>query len=198
MSVELGPVILEHLTRVEVSEAARMVRHAVPGMAGDLSQVLGRPSVTIRIHGIFYGAGAAGDLGALRAAYLEGKPVDFFAEAVGEGYFAQVLIAQLQVVQRAGFLDQFDYVCDVVEFVEPPAPAFADPFGVLDAELADEATTFMDDVQNSLEEVSGLVELIANLPSFGDPTRRLPQLLESYTDLTKGGVSVLAAIRDSL
>ena len=95
MSVELGNVTLQHLTQVDVSEATRVVRHAVPGLSGDLSQVLGRPSVTVRLQGIFYGAGAADELGALRGAHLAGKPVDFFTDAVGEGYFAQVLILSL-------------------------------------------------------------------------------------------------------
>ena len=69
------------------------------------------------------------------AAYLERKPVDFFTEAIGEGYFAQVLIAKLEVSQQAGYPDQFDFGCAVVEYVEPPEPVTADPFASLDAGL---------------------------------------------------------------
>lgn len=196
MAIELGSTTLEHLTRVDVSEAARVVRHPVPGMVGDLSQVLGRPSVTVRFQGIFYGADAATELGDLRTAHLAGEPVDFFTEAVGEGYFAQVLITRLQVAQRAGYPDQFDYACEVMEYVEPPEPAISDPFGALDAGLLDEATAFMDDVQNALDEVSGLVDLIANAPSFGDPTSQLPQMLEAFSGLAEGGTGTLTTIRD--
>ena len=199
MAVELGSVSLQHLTRVDVSEAARVVRHPVPGLSGDLSQVLGRPSVTVRLQGIFYGAEAAGELEALRTAHLAGEPLDFFTEAVGEGYFAQVLITRLQVAQRAGYPDQFDYACEVMEYVEPPQPAAADPFAALDAldaGLLDEAAGFLDDVQNALAEVSSLVELIANAPSFGDPTTQLPQLLDAFEGLAQGGIPTLAAIRD--
>lgn len=199
MAVELGSVSLQHLTRVDVSGAARVVRHPVPGLSGDLSQVLGRPSVTVRLQGIFYGAEAAGELEALRTAHLAGEPLDFFTEAVGEGYFAQVLITRLQVAQRAGYPDQFDYACEVMEYVEPPQPAAADPFAALDAldaGLLDEAAGFLDDVQNALAEVSSLVQLVANAPSFGDPTTQLPQLLDAFKGLAQGGIPTLAAIRD--
>jgi hypothetical protein len=196
MSIELGGTTLEHLTRVDVSEATRVVRHAVPGLSGDLSQVLGRPSVVVRFQGIFYGADALDELSALRAAHLAGEPVDFFTAAVGEGYFAQVLITRLHVAQRAGYPDQFDYACEVVEYVEPPEPAAADPFGALDAGLLDEATAFMDDVQNALDEVAGLVELVANAPSFGDPTTKLPQLLDLFTNWKDGGVGALTNVRE--
>jgi hypothetical protein len=196
MSVELGSTTLEHLTHVEVHEATRFVRHAVPGMSGDLSQVLGRPSVAVRFQGIFYGATALDELGGLRTAHLAGSPVDFFTDAVGEGYFAQVLITRLQVAQRAGYPDQFDFACEVMEYVEPPAPAVSDPFGALDTGLLGEAAGFMDDVQNALDEVSGLVDLIANSPSFGDPTAQLPQMLDAFKSLAQGGTGTLTNIRD--
>ena len=196
MSIELGNITLEHLTHVDVSEATRIVRHAVPGLSGDLSQVLGRPSVTVRFDGIFYGADAATELGNLRTAHLAGEPVDFFTAAVGEGYFAQVLINRLQVAQRAGYPDQFDFACEVTEYVEPPEPAISDPFSALDADLLNEATAFMDDVQNALDEVSGLVDLIANVPSFGDPTSQLPEMLDGFTDLADGSTGTLTTIRD--
>ena len=196
MAVELGNVTLEHLTRVDVREATRVVRHPVPGLSGDLSQVLGRPSVAVRLQGVFYGAEAAGDLEALRTAHLAGEPLDFFTEAVGEGYFTQVLITGLHVAQRAGYPDQFDYACDVMEYVEPPQPAASDPFAGLDAGLLDEAAGFLDDVQNALAEVSSLVELVANAPSFADPTTQLPKLLDAFDGLVQGGLPMLVAVRD--
>jgi hypothetical protein len=196
MGVELGSATLEHLTHVEVHEATRVVRHAVPGMRGDLSQVMGRPSVEVRFQGIFYGATALDELGGLRTAHLAGKPVDFFTDAVGEGYFAQVLITRLQVAQRAGYPDQFDFACEVVEYVEPPEPAVSDPFGELDTGLLDEAAGFMDDVQDALDAVSGMVDLVANAPSFGDPTTQLPQMLDAFKNLTEGGAGTLINIRD--
>jgi hypothetical protein len=198
VTIELGDTTLTQLTHISVQEQARIVRHPVPGMSGDLSQTLGRPSVVVRFQGIFYGAQATDDLGSLRQAYLEEKPVDFFTEAVGEGYFAQVLITRLEVNQRAGYLDQFDYTCEVVESVEPPEPVAAAGFGLegLDAGLLSEAMSFMDDVQNALQQVSELTDLLANAPSFGDPTARLPEMLDQFTALTGSGTGTLTHILD--
>lgn len=198
MTIELGDITLSQLTHISVQEQARIVRHPVPGMSGDLSQTLGRPSVLVRFQGIFYGEKAADDLGGLRRAYLDEHPVDFFTEAVGEGYFAQVLITRLEVNQRAGYLDQFDYVCEVVEYVEPPEPVVAAPLGLegLDADLLGEAMSFVDDVQNALAQVSELTDLLANAPAFGDPTSRLPQMLDQFTALTGSGTTTLTHIRN--
>lgn len=201
MAIELSGVTLEHLTHVDVAERARIVRHAVPGMMGDLTQVLGRPSVEVTFTGIFYGAQAATDLAALRRAFATGAPVDFFTEAVGEGYFAQVLITNIAVAQRAGYLDQFDYTCTVIEYIEPPEPVLTNPLGAIDAELLDEAEAFMDDVQNAIDAVSKLSDLIANVPNFGDPTERLSGMLDTFTTVAgdgSAGVSALTSLRDLL
>jgi hypothetical protein len=196
VTIELGDTTLTQLTHISVQEEARIVRHPVPGMSGDLSQTLGRPSVVVRFQGIFYGAQAADDLGNLRKAYLDEHPVDFFTEAVGEGYFAQVLITRLEVNQRAGYLDQFDYICEVVEYVEPPEPVTTTGFGLdaLNTDLLGEAASFMDDVQNALQQVSELTDLLANAPSFGDPTTRLPEMLDQFTALTGSGKGTLTNI----
>jgi hypothetical protein len=201
MAIELGGVTLEHLTHVNVTEQVRIVRHAVPGLAGDLAQVMGRASVEVTFSGIFYGPSAADDLTGLRQAFATAEPVDFFAEAVGEGYFAQVLIARLTVAQRAGYLDQFDYTCTVAEYVEPPEPVQNNLLGELDAGLLGEAAAFMDDVQSAIDAVSKLTDLVANMPDFGDPTTRLGGMLDEYTGILDGasaGVSALTSLRDLL
>src|SRR4051812_34019453 len=122
MAVELAGTAMEQLTRVEVRERARFARHDVPGGSGELAQDLGRPSVVVAFEGIMLGAEAADRLKDLRDKYLAREPVDFLCEAVGQGYFTQVLIERLHVLQRAGFVDQFDYLCEVVEYVPPPPP----------------------------------------------------------------------------
>jgi hypothetical protein len=197
MAVELGNISLDKLTRVSVAERARIVHHSVPGLAGDLAQVLGRPSVQVALEGIFFGRDAADRLKGVRDLYLAGEPVDFFADAVGDGYFAQVLISGLHVAERAGEPDQFTYSCELVEFVKPPEPAVADPLAGLDTGLLDEAAGFVDDVQDALEQVSQLTDLLANIPSFGDPTKRLSEMPTAFTTLAGGDtLSTLSGVRD--
>lgn len=196
MPIELAGINLEHLTRIDVRERARIAWHGVPGLNGDLAQVLGRPSVEVTFWGIFYGAGRSDGLDQLRQAHLARQPVDFFTETVGEGYFSQVLISDLLVMQRADYTDQFDYVCTVVEYVRPPEPALANPLAALESDLLSEAAGFIDDVQNALEQVSQLTDLLANIPSFADPTTRLPAMLEAFTESAGGGTGVLTNTRD--
>ncbi len=196
MAVELGKISLDLLTRVSVAERARIVHHAVPGLAGDLAQVLGRPSVQVALEGIFFGGDARDRLKGVRDLYLAGAPVDFYADAVGEGYFAEVLISGLHVAERAGEPGQLTYSCELVEFVKPPEPAVADPLAGLDTGLLDEAAGFMDDAQDAVEQVSQLSDLLANSPSFGDPTQPLSEMPTAFTTLAGGDtLQTLSGVR---
>lgn len=193
--MELGGIVLERLTHVTTGERARIVHHDVPGSSGEFAQTLGRHAVEVSLRGIFYGPGAVEDMSTLRAAYLEQAPVDFFTESVGEGYFTQVLISRLEISQRAGYLDQFDFACDVVEYVEPPEPTLVDPLAALDTGLLEDAAGFVDDVQNALEQVSQLADLL-NTPAFGNPAESLPGIESGYVQAASQGAAVLAEIRD--
>ena len=194
MSVELGTVVLDHLTEVRLREKARIKHHAVPGMAGELAQIMGRPSVEVTIQGIFYGEKAAETLKTLRDLYLKSDPVDFFAEAKGEGYFAQVLITALEVTQRAGYLDEFSYRCELAEYVKPPSAA-ASPMAAIDTELAAEAGAFMDSVQDSLGMVKELESLMAG---FENPVTPMAGMAQSYTGAVGEGVTALTEIANLL
>jgi hypothetical protein len=197
MAVEIGKLSLTLLTHIAVHEHADIVHHRVPGLDGDLAQTLGRPSVQVLLEGIFYGATAKDDIANLRKMYLAREPVDFLADAVGGGYFSQVLISRLRVSQRAGETDQFNFACDVVEYVEPPQPQALDPFGPIDASLLNEATAFVDDVQNAVDQVSKLAAMLTSLPSFGNPTERLSELPKNYISLVSGsGLQTLTGIRN--
>jgi hypothetical protein len=194
VAVELGGIVLERLTHVTIGERARIVHHDVPGLSGEFAQALGRLAVEVSLQGIFYGPSAVDDLNTLRNAYLEHAPVDFFTESVGEGYFTQVLISRLEISQQAGYLDQFDFACDVVEYVEPPEPVVVDPLAALDTGLLEEAASFVDDVQNALEQVSQLADLLST-PAFGNPVESLPGIENGYVQAAEEGVAVLTEIR---
>lgn len=202
MPVRLAGIALAHLTDIATCERAKIARHSVPGLSGDLMRPLGRSSAEVRLAGAFYGAGAADDLERLRQAYQTGQPVDFVVQAVDDSdlvqtlSFSRVLISGLDVAQSAECPGQFDYNCRLVEYVEPPAPVAPDVFGALDAGLVGEATDFIDEAQNALDQVSQLADLIAAVPSFGDPTQRLPRLLAAFTPLASGSVTALTAVRD--
>jgi hypothetical protein len=202
MPVELAGITLAHLTHVVTREQARVVRHAVAGAAGDLSQALGRSSTEIELHGIFYGADAPAELDKLRTAHGAGDPVELYINAVDDSEitqtlgFSQVIITGLRVEQRAGAPDEFDFACRVIEYVEPPPAVAADVLGGLDTSLLDEAAGAVDSVQNTLAEVSQLSELLTSVPSFADPTTRLPAMLDSFAPVAGDAGSVLTGLRD--
>ncbi len=197
MTVELGALSIRHLTTVSVDERADLVHHRVPGAHGDVVQWLGRPSVRVRFEGIVYGPEAGTGLDELRSAFLAGEPLEFYTEAVGEGYFSEVLVARLDVSQRVDYPAQFDFRCEVVEYVEPPEPP-TDPLAALDAPLRDEAVAAVDRMQDSLDEVSRLTELMTGTPEFAVPTERLEQSVAAFTLLTDQGAADLEATRDAL
>lgn len=197
MAVELGDLTIQQLTHVRVREVARIQTQHVPGMVGSLSQVMGRPSVEVAFAGIVYGETPLDDLQPLRDAYLAQEPVGFFTESVGEGYFAEVLIKSLDVSQRASHPNQFDFQCLVVEYIVPPEPAVSDPFSAINTDLLDEASGFIDDVQNALEQVSQLTDLLTGFPNFADPTTRIGDLGSGFLSLSGDSSSTIEGISES-
>lgn len=179
MSVELGPLTLEHLTDVEVRDRARIARHPVPAMAGDLVQQLGRASVDLVLAGSFFGPDGGRQLAALRGAYRDATVLDLLADAAGEGYVAKVVVAGLDVRQSAGDVGRFDYRLVLVEYVELAAAPTAAVLPDIDTGLADEAAGYLDDVQNGLAQVSQLVSL-TQLAGFGDPTTKASAMYDEY------------------
>jgi hypothetical protein len=220
--VEIAGIQLPHVTGLAVTDAARTARHHVPGMSGDLVQVLGRQSVEVEVRGIFYGTSAPDDLDSLRSKHDAGEPVSFFVHAVDDSdltqtlHFSEVLITSLLVEQRAGAPEEFAFVCRVSEYVPPPAPAPAaapglggglgDALGGLDTSaldavdtsLLDEAMSAVDGLQDALAAVGDLTDLLTNMPSFGDPTTRLPEMLKLFQPLAEGGAGTLGDVRDAI
>jgi hypothetical protein len=198
VTVELGGVAVANLTDVSVRERTRLVRHAVPGLAGDIVQTLGRPSAEIGFAGICYGPDAPAQLARLRKAHLDAEPVDFVAEAVGDGFVTRVIIEALEVSQQAGDLDEFGFRCVVLEYVEPPAPPGDNPFAAIDDAIGTNALSYVDDIQNALDQVDGLTGLLAAAPDFGDPTARLHDALDEFTAAVGDGPALLGSVRDNV
>ena len=198
MPLEIAGVVLDQLVSIEASEGARLARHAVPGLNGEYVQDFGRPSVRIQVRGIFYGDNASERLGTLRGHLNERTPVDFLCEITGEGYFTQVMLDHLNVAQRAGRPNEFEFECLVTEYVPPPPPPASNPLGALDTGILDEAAGLMDDIQNGLAQVAGLASLLSGAADFGNPTTRLPSMLTSFTDAAGGAPDAVSGIGSEL
>lgn len=142
----VSSISLDKLTQVTVEERLRVANHAVPGMAGDEAQVMGRSSVQVTIDGVFFGEKGSDSLRNLRTLYLRGEPLDFHAEAVGEGYFGKVLITGLQVFQRASGPDEFSYRCQLVEYAEPQSKNVNEQLASIESSIKQEAEKRISDV----------------------------------------------------
>lgn len=197
MAVQLGPVSLDHLTDVRVRDRARVARHAVPALNGDLIQQLGRSSVELCLTGSFFGPDAATQLAALREAFRSEQQLDLLADAAADGYVANVVVTGLDVTQQAGHVDRFDYRIQLVEYVRPPAPTSLDALQGVDAGLAGEAAGYLDDVQDGLAQVAQLTAL-TQIAGFGDPTAKAPAMLTGYQEAGGGRTEPATAIRDLL
>jgi hypothetical protein len=79
--------------------------------------------------------------------------------------------------------------------VEPPEPVVVDPLAALDAGLLEDAASFVDDVQNALEQVSQLADLLST-PAFGNPVESLPGIEGGYVQAAGEGIAVLTEIRE--
>jgi len=176
MPIELAGIPLARVHRIATVERADFASHRVPGLDGNLVQDLGRDSVAVQIEGIFYGADAADKLNQLRDTYKSRKPADFLADIIGQSYFSQVVIEQMDVWQRAEEPDQFSYALLVREYVPPPQPAtaFAEGLSDLDADLLDEALGFMDAL--------ALPDFLS-APGISDPTPPLASALDEVSNL---------------
>ncbi|HRI60104.1 MAG TPA: hypothetical protein PK228_10285 [Saprospiraceae bacterium] len=167
MAIEINGIKLTKISRINTLEKAGFVRHRIPGMEGELAQNLGRPSVRLQIEGIYYGPKAQEGLEQLRKVHLDKEPVEFLADIIGKSYFAMVVLDRFDVVQDAQAPDQYSYLLEIVEYVEPPKPVLLDIKGV-DAGILQDAQQFMNIVQ--------LPDQL-QLPELKDPTVPMQDML---------------------
>lgn len=141
MPIEVAGIQLNRIHQVKTLEQGSFIHHRIPGLQGNAIQSIGRNSVCLQLHGIFYGPKAQQDLEALRQVYQNQEAVDFLADIVGQSYFSQVILERFEVVQSTHDPDQFSYVLTITEYVKPanPAPTTA----AVDAAIKADAANFM-------------------------------------------------------
>lgn len=182
MPIEIGGIELNHVHRLATIEQASMVAHRIPGLEGSVVQNVGRASVQLEVEGIFYGATARDELEALRALYKAREPVDFLAEIVGEAYFSQVIVTRMEVYETAGSPDEFSFLLQIMEYVEPPEPEAEPDFSAVDDSILEDAQNFMD--------AATLPDLIGGIPNITNPLAPLDSALDGVDEALSGLSSV--------
>lgn len=189
MPIEIAKTQLHQIHYLSTVEQANWVAHHVPGRDGTVTQDLGRASVRLDIRGICYGPQAQADLDQLRQVYKQREAVDFLADIVGQAYFSQVIIEQLEVTQSAQAPDEFSYRLVVAEF--KPAQARATPASLNQAIRAD-AAGFLT--------VASLPDAlrIGALPGITNPVEPIKGAIAPIQTATEGFGAATAGLREVL
>ncbi|MEL6537033.1 MAG: DNA circularization N-terminal domain-containing protein [Bacteroidota bacterium] len=167
MAIEINGIELKFVHRVTTQESGGYVAHHVPGMAGDLSQDVGRSSLSVQIDGIFYGDEISQELSKLRDTHLKREPVEFLAQITGQAYAAKVLIDSLKVMETGELPDQYTYQLVVVEYIEPPAAG-----GLADAAAVNQLAALEAAQLTDLMEIPDMLSM-GSIPELSNPVEPL-------------------------
>ena len=189
----LGSWEVPRIERIAAGETRRFAVLAVPGLAGDLHQDLGRSAMVVEISGALYGDEARDEfLKELRTKYLEGEPVSFVADIVKESELEQVLIESFDLEESSERPDQFFYRLRLREYTEPPEPpGIGDDFGLdLEVDLGLDALLGLD--------LMDLAGLIPSVPEIGDILSPLKPAAEELKSQIANAGKVLDPLKDLL
>lgn len=177
----LGDWEIPRIERIVSTDRRRLARLSVPGLAGDLQQDLGHDSLRVEIAGSLQGDEARdGFLTSVREKFLAGEPLTFVADIVAATKLDQVLIEELDVVERNDWADAFAYRLVLRQYVEPPEPPGpVDDLGLdLDADLDLLADLGLDGLE--------LPDLLGDIPDLGDPVKPVQPALDGVKSATDG------------
>jgi hypothetical protein len=169
------------IARIATSEARRIARVPVPGLAGDLQQDLGSQSLVVEITGSLHGDEARDQfLEKLREQFHAGEPVAFTADITNATELEQVLIEAIEVEEVNEWADSFRYRIVLREYVEPPEPA--GPMDDLGKDLAPELDDLADLGLDGLE----LPDLLGVIPDVANPVEPLQPAMQGVQQATAG------------
>jgi hypothetical protein len=162
----IGRWEVPHIEGIASRESRRLAVLAVPGLAGDLHQDLGRDALEVELFGSLSGDQARDEfLNELRGQFFAGAPVDFVADIVNESELEQVLISSFTLEESAARPEEFRYRMVLREYTEPPEPpGLGDDFGLdVDGLLDLDVDLGLDllDLPGLLGEVPEIGELLA-------------------------------------
>jgi hypothetical protein len=118
MSITLAEIELTGVRDIRTDETRSLVRHRIPGLAGDLIQDLGRRPTSISFEGVFKGENALSDIEKLRQKFKTREAIAFVSDITDSTDVTDVVIENLRVNQVSGKPDYYTYVISLKEYVE--------------------------------------------------------------------------------
>lgn len=190
---------IPRIARIASGESRRLSLLPVPGLAGDLTQDLGKGALVVEISGSLFGDEARDEfLKTVRAKFLAGEPVDFIADIVNESELEQVVIESLDLEENAANPDECFYSIRLREYTEPPEPpGLGADFGAeLDAALDLDAELGLDLLD--LPSLPDLPGLPITLPKLGDALAPLKPAAENLRAAVADAAALLDPLNDLL
>jgi hypothetical protein len=171
----IDDLALDYVTHVRQRTAHRALSLPIPGLAGDVQQVMGRASYEIELAGVIVGEAAAETLSSLQAKAGSGEEVTFTADITSALELESVVIVAAEFEERAGIPGHYDYRLLIRESPPLPPPAELSPFGGLDGmdlgfdtDILGDIADVAGDLQNAIEQVAGALDTLQALAGLGD------------------------------
>jgi len=200
----IGDLALSSVQQIDHTLNGGFERVGVPGLDGDVLQRAGRGSHTMWIRGVFSGATAFADLGALQGLAAGGEEVSFSADITTALELERVVVADLRAQAVAGTQNLVQYEICVVESPPLPPPAEVSGFGGLDdfglgdlgfdADIMGDLAALADDVAGAVDAVMEAADQLAALAALSSIDVGGP--LQPLADTISGVSSVAGTFGD--
>jgi hypothetical protein len=171
----IDDLALDYVTHARQRTVHRAWSLPIPGLAGDVQQVIGRASFEIEIAGVLVGADAADKLGSLQGKANAGTEVTFTADITAALELQPVVIVAAEFEERAGAPGFYDYRLLIRESPPLPPPAELSPLGGLDGvdlgfdtDVLGDIADMAGDLQNAIDQVAGALDTLQSLAALGD------------------------------
>jgi hypothetical protein len=206
----IDDLALDYVTQARQRTAHRSLSLPIPGLAGDVQQVIGRASHEIEIAGVIAGTDAADKLSSLQGKVKTGEEVTFTADITSALELENVIVTLAEIEERAGVPGYYDYRLFIRESPPLPPPAELSPFGGLDGlDLGFDTDSLGDiadvagDLQGAIEQVAGALDALDALAGLGDlglnnPLTPMMEQADRVGGSAEGGAGAAQSLSDLL
>jgi hypothetical protein len=206
----IDDLALDYVTHARQRTAHRSLSLPIPGLAGDVQQVIGRASYEIEIAGVIAGSDAAGKLSSLQGKVKTGEEVTFTADITSALELHKVIVTLAEVEERAGVPGYYDYRLFIRESPPLPPPAELSPFGGLDGldlgfdtDILGDIADIAGELQGAIEQVAGALDALDALAGLGDlglnnPLTPMMEQADKLGGAAEGSLGAAQALSDLL
>ncbi len=167
MPITLAEIELKNIQNIKTDEMQALVKHRVPGLAGDIIQDLGRCPASISFDGIFKGDEALDNIEILRQKFNLREPIAFVSDITDSTEVTDVIIENLRIWEEGGKPNYYAYAISLREFVSISVETAEQELNEKQNEQAEEAQgQQQEQIENNLCTVDVRVELEEGITDY--------------------------------